>query len=194
MWLVLLLQLTALTAALDWYAQPFHVVLTSNVSLFRETDVHLVTLSIADHVGATATAAVHCVNGTVDDYTIDLTLVTLHDRFNETLYSGTLKLGGDALPVNMSDGGTVGVLPQPAVIAAYPEVAPSDPPVVIFVYGPNPPPPPPPPPACETSTTEAACHKVSQAGSCEWCVSVDKVHAECFHADHLPDYKSWHCR
>ena len=105
------------------------------------SDVHEISVNIADKLGATATATVHCVNGTVDDYSIDLIVTNLHDRFNETLYNGTLQLGGGAsLPSKLSYGTSIGVIPQPAVLAAYNKSDPTESkPIVILIYGPNPP-------------------------------------------------------
>ena len=136
-----MLLLVQTTDALEWHAQPFHVAATSNETLFHVSDVHEISVNIADKLGATATATVHCVNGTIDDYSIDLIVTNLHDRFNETLYNGTLQLGGGAsLPSKLSYGTSIGVIPQPAVLAAYNKSDPTESkPIVILIYGPNPP-------------------------------------------------------
>ena len=104
-----MLLLVQTTDALEWHSQPFHVAATSNETLFRMSDVHEISVNIPDKLGATATATVHCVNGTIDDYSIDLIVTNLHDRFNETLYNGTLQLGGASLPSKLSYATSIGV-------------------------------------------------------------------------------------
>ena len=189
-----MLSLLLAAHSVTWDAQPFWVDF-SNFDLFpffKQFEVHLLTGSVEETVGASGLFQAHCVNSSAD-YKLSISCIT-HESgatYNESRFNVSASINGTAhdgimqLQTTVATGkissGNIELYTAPPLPRT---------PGAALVYGPVPPPPPPPPPSCATSYDEAACHAV---GSCEWCESDDKLHALCFDKSHTPT-AGWSCQ